>query len=94
MTCAGCMCNFCARSCELYSGYFTPGEVDECCFTCDDCRNYDGDHRKKSMHRFKCPYYIKPQKYAEMENRRAEAKAKTARSKFRLIDHRSKHDES
>lgn len=51
MSCYGCKYNLCVRSCELYSGYFTPGEVwdvSEVCYTCDECKHFDGDYRKKS----------------------------------------------
>ena len=86
MSCAGCKCNFCARNCELYVEYVTIGEVSECCFTCDECRNFDGDFNKRNMHRSDCLNYIEPQKYAEAKARREEMKAKAARSKLRLIN--------
>jgi hypothetical protein len=65
MSCYGCKCNFCARSCELYSEYVTIGEVDDCCFNCDECREFDGDHRKRWRFRQECEEFIEAQKYTE-----------------------------
>ncbi len=69
MGCYGCKCNLCARNCELYPGYFTPGEIEdisEVCYTCDECKYFDGDyHRKRSMWREKCEGYREPIKYIE-----------------------------
>lgn len=81
MGCYGCKCNFCARNCELYSGYFTPGEisdVSEVCYTCDECRYFDGDYQKKSMKHRECDGYREAAKHIE-------ASAIAKRRKFQLI---------
>ena len=46
--CSKCLCQFCAYNCELHPMYTTPREVDHCCFTCDECKHYDGDTQKRS----------------------------------------------
>lgn len=81
MSCYGCKCNFCARSCELYSGYFTTGEVtdiEKVCYTCDECRHWDGDYRKRSQWRGQCEGYQEAAKYTE-------ARAQAMRRSFRVI---------
>lgn len=81
MGCYGCKCNLCVRSCELYSGYFTPGEigdVSEVCYTCDECKHFDGDHRKRSMWRGECEGYKEPARYIE-------ARAAAMRQRWRVI---------
>ena len=68
MSCYRCKCNFCARNCELPSFYVTIGEIkaaEQICFTCDECRHYDGDHRKRSQWRGECEGYIEAKKYTE-----------------------------
>ena len=48
MGCYNCKCEFCARSSELCSIYQTPGEIDDIdkvCYTCEDCKYWDGDLR-------------------------------------------------
>lgn len=68
MSCHSCKCNYCARSCELFSGYFTPGEVgdiEKVCYTCDECKWWDGDHRKRSLWRGECQGYMEAAKYTE-----------------------------
>ena len=38
--CGGCICNHCANSVECFER--CKGEADFGCFTCDDCKWYDG----------------------------------------------------
>lgn len=81
MGCFGCKCNFCARNCEIYSGYFTPGEIadiSEVCYTCDECRSYDGDTRKRDMWRGECGEYREAAKHIE-------ARARAMRRQIRVI---------
>lgn len=78
MSCYGCKCNFCALNCELYVEYVTIGEVDECCFNCDDCREFDGDWRKSWRFRPECEKFIEARKYTE-------ARAAAMRRSFRVI---------
>lgn len=78
MSCYKCLCNFCAKNCELYSEYVTIGEVDEICFNCDDCQIYDGDYRKPYLKRRECEKFVEAQKYTE-------ARAAAMRRKIRLL---------
>lgn len=72
MSCIGCKCNFCAFNVNLDPQYFTPGEVDGCCFHCDDCCAH------KVRYKSECDHFRKATK-------KVEAEAQTARSKIRLI---------
>ena len=92
MSCQTCKCNTCARSAELWTGWFTPGEVgdvERVCYICDDCWWYDGAAGKSRRTRLDCPGYQAAQKYVESkrcaEDRRAEKEARAARSRFTVI---------
>ena len=95
MGCYNCKCEFCARSSELCSIYQTPGEIDDIdkvCYTCEDCKYWDGDLNKKSQKRIKCDGYDEPKKNTKAKDlakkeqlKRAEAKAAERRKHFRLI---------
>ncbi len=88
MGCYVCKCNFCARNCELYPGYFTPGEiadVSEICYTCDECKQYDGDPRKGNMWRQECDGYREPRKRTEAKAKIADARARAMRRQIRVI---------
>ena len=63
--CIGCKCNVCAYNVNIGTQYFTPGEVDERCFNCDDCMStkYGG------LWMGECTQYRKPVKKADMETR-------------------------
>ena len=76
--CSKCLCQFCAYNCELHPMYTTPREVDHCCFTCDECKHYDGDTQKRSQWRTECPKYREAAK-------RAEHRANIARSKLTVV---------
>ena len=45
--CANCLCEFCVNNAEQSLDRVKPGEMQEPCFNCDDCRAYDGDCRKQ-----------------------------------------------
>lgn len=84
-SCIGCRCQICARNCNLDPHYFTPGEVDECCFNCDDCILTNGTSRwdaEKGCYsgRWKgeCPDYLDPIKHIE-------AKAEAARRSLHVV---------
>jgi hypothetical protein len=84
MSCYQCKCNLCARSAELGLAYFTPGEiqnVEDICYTCDECTHWSGDWRRRSQWREECPGYVEPKKLTE-------AHALCARQKFTVIDGR------
>lgn len=74
MSCIGCKCGSCAFNVNLDPQYFTPGEVDEACFNCDDCCAGNSKGRWKC----ECEHFHKPVKKIEME-------ARIARSKLSLI---------
>lgn len=90
--CYGCACNTCANSVELPIWYMTMGEMMEPCFTCDECRHFDGDGKKRIQWRDTCCKHIEAGKIAEDKARRqaqrieAENKrAKAARAAFTVI---------
>lgn len=90
--CGGCACHRCAHSVEIPRQYFTHGECTEPCFSCDECRHYDGDRRKRSQWHDACPQYIEAKKAreararAEAERALAEEKrAQAARASFKVI---------
>lgn len=68
MSCYNCACNRCVYNAELDLQCFTPGEiqdVEDICYCCDECRNYDGDTRKRSLWRPECEKRKIPRKYEE-----------------------------
>lgn len=87
--CYGCLCDTCANSVELLSWYFTPGEATEPCFSCDECRHYDGDYKKRDCWHETCPSHIEAKKAVEArlrhEEEAAEKRAQAARAKFTVI---------
>lgn len=90
--CYGCLCDTCANSVELLSWYVTIGEASEPCFSCDECRHYDGDRRKRSQWHDACPRYIEAKKAREARARELERKAQAeekraqaARASFKVI---------
>lgn len=60
--CGRCICDTCANSVESNYHYRTLGEMDEPCFTCDECRHYDGDWHKRSQWREQCERFKLQQK--------------------------------
>ena len=84
--CYGCACDTCANSVELLSWYVTIGEAAEPCFSCDDCRHYDGDLRKRSQwHDVTCPRYIEAKKAREARAQQEEKRAQALRATFKVI---------
>ena len=59
--CYDCICNHCANCTECFDN--CTGEMDEPCFVCEDCKNYDG--KGKDMWRCECDRYKVTNKYAE-----------------------------
>ena len=81
MSCYGCKCDSCARNCELPSWLTTPGEITDpemICFTCDECRWFDGDHSKRDRWRYECEGYQEARKHSELE-------ALARRASFKVI---------
>ena len=85
MRCYDCKCNFCANSVELGPPYMTPGEADFPCFTCDECRHYDGDWKKSIQWRPDCERYKKPAKKTEMERLASDQEAERRRRQLRVM---------
>lgn len=74
------------NSVELLSWYVTIGEAVEPCFSCDDCRHYDGDLRKRSQwHDATCPRYIEAKKAREARAQQEEKRAQALRATFKVI---------
>lgn len=61
----------------------------EPCFTCDECRGYDGDTRKKSQWRQSCEGYQAPAKMEGAKDRAADRQARQLRANFRVIQGRT-----
>lgn len=74
--CYGCLCDTCANSVELLSWYMTIGECVEPCFSCDECRHYDGDLHKPDQWHGTCPRHIEAKKAIEARVREMERRAK------------------
>lgn len=64
--CANCLCQYCANNVE---GDIKPGEMQEPCFNCDDCREYDGECRKKNQRKEECAEFVMSD-YGARRNRR------------------------
>ncbi len=77
MSCCGCLCLHCARSCELSLLYFTPGELPAGTVACFNCIEYTGC-RQRRLWREDCEGYIEARLWTE---RRAEE----MRKKWRII---------
>lgn len=89
MSCYGCICNNCLYNCELFSAYFTPGEIEDIedvCYGCDECKWYDGDYQKRSQWRETCEKFRLPAKYLEQIKVSAERAATKRRKKFEVIE--------
>lgn len=92
MSCYGCACDHCVYNAELSLWDITIGEAEddaEICFCCDECRNYDGDYKKRSQRREKCSRQRLAEKYIqrkrEADARAAERLAMECRKSFRVI---------
>lgn len=68
--CGGCLCNQCAN--DVNNIRSKPEEMDEPCFNCEDCREYDGDCKKKYNHKESCENF----KITEYHAKRNRAKIK------------------
>ena len=68
MPCFDCICNHCANCTECWDN--CTGEMDEPCFVCEDCKNYDG--KGKDMWRCECDKYKITNLYAEKKRNKFE----------------------
>lgn len=59
--CGGCICNHCANSVECPD--MCTGEMDYACFTCDECKWYDG--KGTDNQRAECSDYKITEAYAK-----------------------------
>lgn len=81
MSCYGCICNNCLYNCELFSAYFTPGEikdVEDVCYCCDECKWFDGDYTKRSQWRKSCEKFRLPAKHKEHLEQMKQKEARAA----------------
>lgn len=94
--CYGCLCDTCANSVELLSWYFTAGEAEEPCFSCDDCLHYDGSLEKPDHWHNECHRYIEAKKAIDSRRRElirrgkieaklAQERAQDIRTTFKII---------
>ena len=56
--CANCLCEYCVNNAEQSLDRVKPGEMQEPCFNCDDCRVYDGDRRKLNQRKEECVEFV------------------------------------
>lgn len=71
--CIGCKCNACVFNALISPGIFTPGEIEEYCYNCEDhC-----DHKGSGRYMPECDHFRLPKKLVEQ-------KALTARSKLKV----------
>lgn len=66
--CGGCICNHCANNVETIDN--CTREMKEPCFTCDECRCYDGDMKKRDKWRQECSEYIVTEEHAKRRRKR------------------------
>lgn len=66
--CYDCICNHCANCVECADN--CTGEMDEPCFVCEDCKNYDG--KGKDVWRCECNRYKITNLYAEKKRKKFE----------------------
>lgn len=92
MSCYGCVCNNCLYNCELFSAYFTPGEiedVEDVCYCCDECKWFDGDYTKRSQWRKSCEKFRLPAKYKAQKEYLEQKRSRVAvmrREAFTVIE--------
>lgn len=55
MNCIGCICNTCANNEERYDK--RTDEAEFFCYTCDKCKNWNGDYRNKNLWKSECQQY-------------------------------------
>lgn len=67
--CTNCLCEFCVNNAELSLDRVKPGEMQEPCFNCDECRVYDGDCRKLNQSKEECVEFVMSD-YGAMRNRK------------------------
>lgn len=61
--CGGCLCDQCANNVENL--HTEAGEMREPCFSCDECRWYDGNTRSKDMWTETCERFRITEYHAE-----------------------------
>lgn len=79
MACFGCICLTCAR--DVNSATAKPGEVDEKCFNCEECWEYDHDWMKRKRKMDGCARYARTQHWVE----RDKIRARLRRRQFSII---------
>lgn len=56
--CANCLCEYCVNNAEQSLEKVKPGEMQEPCLNCDECRIYSGNCRLKSQRKEECAKFV------------------------------------
>ena len=56
--CTNCLCEYCVNNVEQSRDKVKPGEMQEPCFNCDECRVYDGDCRRQNQRKEECVKFV------------------------------------
>ena len=67
--CTNCLCEFCANNAEQSRDKVKPGEMQEPCFNCDECKVYDGDCWKQDQQKETCVQFVMSD-YGARKNRK------------------------
>ncbi len=67
--CTNCLCEYCVNNAEQSRDKVKPGEMQEPCFSCDECRVYDGNSWKQNQRKEICVKFIMSD-YGARRNRR------------------------
>ena len=67
--CTNCLCEYCVNNVEQSRDKVKPGEMQESCVNCDECRVYDGNSWKQNQRKEECVKFIMSD-YGAKRNRR------------------------
>lgn len=56
--CGNCLCKYCANNVEELHRTIKPEEQQEPCFNCDECFEFDGDHKHKYCDKENCNKFV------------------------------------
>lgn len=56
--CTNCLCNYCVNNVEQTCDKVKPGEMQEPCFNCDECREYSGESQFANQRKEECPNFV------------------------------------
>jgi len=57
LECANCLCQYCVNNVEGLDK-INPGEMQEPCFACDECRIFSGDHSLRNQRKEECMNFV------------------------------------